>query len=67
VLFFQDLGSIGPDPAQQTSPAGIAQRELAISPVEPAPRGGESINVRRDDDRIAIAGETGVEVIRGDE
>ena len=58
---------IGPQAGQERRPAGIAQRELAIGPVEPHAAAGQLVDARRLDRRIAVAAELVVEVVGDDE
>ena len=63
----QDPGGVRPAAGQERRPARVAERELAIGPLEPDPPARQPVDVRRADERMPVAPERGVQVVRDDQ
>ena len=66
-IVFEHLSRVRPHPGEQRRPARAAQRELAIHPVEAHSAARQGVNVRRLCQRMAVATEGVVQVVRHQE
>jgi len=62
-----DFDLIGPEPGHDGGPAGVAERELIVGPVEADAPGGEAVDVWCFDDEISVTTQRRSEIVDGDE
>ena len=63
----EDAGRIGVLAGQQAGARRVAERELAIGPLEADAAFGEGVEIRRVDDLVAVAAELGPQIVEGDQ
>src|SRR5439155_3955556 len=61
-----DARRVGPPAGHEGRSARVAERILAVGAVEPDPSRRQAVDVRRPDERMAIAADAIVEIVRGD-
>ena len=62
-----DFDLVGPEPGHDGGPAWVAERELIVGSVKADTLGGEAVDVRCLDDKIAVTTQRRSEIVDGDE